>query len=464
MTLKDEREIKKFFERVQTFRKERSVNARLGDLLNGILKADDGRFYATLITGQVVKVKNNRVPSQMGWPIKIGYQSGSHLLQVLETWDIFSDQSIPDIPSHSETQQWPSIDTLWVRGEQILPGLFVPSTGLILQVYGFVYFISDSSGGLFHLLPNQEIDMTAYIPGSDAKFILIEVDDAGGLHYTSGSTVASRALLEYEHIPPPTNTFRPLVAVKVYFGQTEFIKNADDTDIIDLRWAGFGSGGQATAIEWADILNVPTEFNPDITVTNPLYPRIYTSTVAPTVNEDSSAGYKRGDVIIDTVALVVYQAASVAIGAAVWYSGGSGSGSGGGGDINIRIDGALAVAPNVYYVLITKDTTSTKVYITCDNPGTAGSTIVDVHLNGTTIFTTQANRPTLAYNDANGWAYSGAPDVVSFVEGDILIIDIDQIATGAEGLTLVLQGDSTGTAVNNNAVIAGKLYMSSNFR
>ncbi len=79
-----------------------------------------------------------------------------------------------------------------------------------------------------------------------------------------------------------------------------------------------------------------------------------------------------------------------------------------------------------------------KAYIYCKTPGTAGSTIVDINKNGTTIFTTQGNRPALAYDDADKKAESGTPDVTSLAEGDIVSIDIDQVAAGAADLSVII--------------------------
>jgi hypothetical protein len=113
-----------------------------------------------------------------------------------------------------------------------------------------------------------------------------------------------------------------------------------------------------------------------------------------------------------------------------------------------EVPGVLAVvAEAAPQWLVTGDTTINSWYIACDTLGTASSTIVDIHKNGTTIFTDQANRPTLAFNDGNGWAVSGVPDFVDFVAGDILTIDIDQVATGAADLVVMPQGTATADVV-----------------
>lgn len=104
-----------------------------------------------------------------------------------------------------------------------------------------------------------------------------------------------------------------------------------------------------------------------------------------------------------------------------------------------HVDGALAVGTEVGEArLLPQDMTFVKAYIYCKNPGTAGSTIVDINKNGVTIFTTQGNRPTLAWDDPDKKAVTVAPDVSTGVEGDIMAVDIDQIATGAGDLVIVL--------------------------
>jgi hypothetical protein len=67
---------------------------------------------------------------------------------------------------------------------------------------------------------------------------------------------------------------------------------------------------------------------------------------------------------------------------------------------------------------------------------TGASLIVDVHKNGTTIYTTQANRPTIA---ASGFAASEtAPDVTTITTGDYLTVDIDQVGSSVTGEDLTV--------------------------
>jgi len=109
------------------------------------------------------------------------------------------------------------------------------------------------------------------------------------------------------------------------------------------------------------------------------------------------------------------------------------------------VDGALAVITDVNEPWIMPEAgTILEVIAVVGENGSAGSTIVDVHKNGGTIFTVQADRPTIAHDDADRYDV-GTPDVTAFNQYDEFTMDIDQVATGAENLRviLVIQG-STG--------------------
>jgi hypothetical protein len=67
---------------------------------------------------------------------------------------------------------------------------------------------------------------------------------------------------------------------------------------------------------------------------------------------------------------------------------------------------------------------------------TGASLIVDVNKNGTTIFTTQSARPTIA---AAGVTATGTPAVTTLADGDYLTVDIDQIGSGTAGADLTVQ-------------------------
>jgi hypothetical protein len=68
---------------------------------------------------------------------------------------------------------------------------------------------------------------------------------------------------------------------------------------------------------------------------------------------------------------------------------------------------------------------------------TGTALLVDVLKNGSTIFTTRANRPTVA---AGGFtALSGTPDVTAWGVGAYLTVDVNQVGSTVPGADLTVQ-------------------------
>jgi hypothetical protein len=68
---------------------------------------------------------------------------------------------------------------------------------------------------------------------------------------------------------------------------------------------------------------------------------------------------------------------------------------------------------------------------------TGASLIIDVNKNGTTIYTTQGNRPTIAAG-ANAGGPGAAPDITALAAGDYLTVDIDQVGSTVAGSDLTV--------------------------
>jgi len=81
--------------------------------------------------------------------------------------------------------------------------------------------------------------------------------------------------------------------------------------------------------------------------------------------------------------------------------------------------------------------TIVKVKIYARTAPTGATLIVDVNKDGTTIFTTQGNRPTMAIGEHS--ADSGTPDVTTLAEGSRLDMDIDQIGSTVAGADLTVE-------------------------
>ena len=62
---------------------------------------------------------------------------------------------------------------------------------------------------------------------------------------------------------------------------------------------------------------------------------------------------------------------------------------------------------------------------------------VDVNLDGTTIYTNQANRPSIAAGDVTD--VGGTPDVITVPAGSYLTADVDTVGSGSPGDHLSIQ-------------------------
>lgn len=80
--------------------------------------------------------------------------------------------------------------------------------------------------------------------------------------------------------------------------------------------------------------------------------------------------------------------------------------------------------------------TISKVYLIVGTAPTGAAIICDVHLDGTTIFTTQANRPQIA--DGNNSGNSTSMDVTSWPDGSYLTGHIDQVGSTTPGANLTM--------------------------
>lgn len=102
-----------------------------------------------------------------------------------------------------------------------------------------------------------------------------------------------------------------------------------------------------------------------------------------------------------------------------------------------RADGRLRAISGLDPFQVLEAFSIASVELLRQHAGITGTTTVDINKNGTTIFTTQANRPSVASTDGDNATDSAVPDIVSFVASDIITLDIDAVETNAE--TLIVQ-------------------------
>jgi hypothetical protein len=106
-------------------------------------------------------------------------------------------------------------------------------------------------------------------------------------------------------------------------------------------------------------------------------------------------------------------------------------------EITYSITDALAVHNGLMRWYIEGIKTISNVIVSVSTAPVGSSIIFDVNKNGTTIFTTQANRPAIAEN--NYYDFSNIPDVTSLVQGDYLTIDVDQVGSTTAGANAVIR-------------------------
>lgn len=97
--------------------------------------------------------------------------------------------------------------------------------------------------------------------------------------------------------------------------------------------------------------------------------------------------------------------------------------------------GVLTAAAGKAFVVAPYGGVVKKIVARVGTAPTGAALIVDVNKNGTTIFTTQANRPTIAVSGVSA-TLAGLPDVLTFAAGDLLSIDIDQVGSTVAGANL----------------------------
>jgi len=231
-----------FQQLIDTKRTDIFIPARMGDKDKVVKGSKRGYVYCRLPNGQVIQVRNSKVAARPGRNVLLGYEpTRPGLLQVLAPRDSIVDDDMYDIPSHGDSHTWPEYDAAYVRDEQYLPLLAVPSGDWEVQIYRKVLLWPDQSA--YVLIADQKVDLTAHKITSGAKWVLLQADNTGVVTGKDGSLVDSRQLLTESNIPMPDADHIAPHAVKFYAGQKKLQKSKRVNDFLDLRFGAYGSGG-----------------------------------------------------------------------------------------------------------------------------------------------------------------------------------------------------------------------------
>jgi hypothetical protein len=116
-----------------------------------------------------------------------------------------------------------------------------------------------------------------------------------------------------------------------------------------------------------------------------------------------------------------------------------------GAPLAFTISGALSVGPRPIPMPVLRAGKITAVASSIGVTPVGGRVVADIHLNGTTIFTNQANRPTVMAGESVSEVTT--PDIQDVVPGDVLTFHVDEIGVAVPLLVQELVPTGTTTHV-----------------
>lgn len=186
---------------------------------------------------------NGRVPNRNDLPVTVGYdRTAPDLFQVLTVRQVYVQAGlpvVPEVPSHHETHEWPSVgdsdsdgsDVVFVDWRQVRNLRVSVDSGLTVLVESAPAYVN----GAWAFITEQSLNLSSYKPDSGARYVLVYLDDTGTIAARAGS-VTTKAALDISDCPVPQSDELPLAGVALYSGQTTISDDRDRQDIIDLRW------------------------------------------------------------------------------------------------------------------------------------------------------------------------------------------------------------------------------------
>ncbi len=374
--------------------------AKLGDGTGKVI-AGAGLVYVRIANMISVAACTN-IPPVTDLDVWVGYDPlQRNVLRVLGQREAIGNREYaPGVAAHAAMHEFlgdgplGGTDVIKVRLQQFMPLAVLPyDNNMRVIVYPGVVWLN----GEYKLIGDinsygkpvpKIIDFGEYYSPDDGKemFYLIGIDYEGKIQVIAGNQ-KDIGQLTLADIPETTNTIIYHLAAVRRVRNMGIVINRESSDIVDLR-----------------------------------FPMPHTHTVF-TQNRHGfvpAPGNALGRVLLDT---------------GEWGYVSSGSGG-----IDFYVDGVLAVVNGAAYYIVPKDMQIGDVYVYCQTSGTAGSTIIDIKRNGTSIFTTL---PEVAYNAPIGMI-SATPSVSDFQAGDRLRLDIVQTAEGAANLAVAISGSVSG--------------------
>lgn len=373
----------------------------------------------------------------------------------------------PYSPSHGNQHSFPPDvtsgggDILWVYGRQFMPLLAYPSGSagsLNAVVYNYPYYYNNDwkyAGGtgtpnLSGLKPTD----------GQARMVLLCMDtDTGNFYIVTGSTF-SAAITGTAGIMPylpdmVDNNDVPIAGIRLLSG-TSSLTWANLYDVRPYYTNQSQSGNAPTSAQYVTMAldatlgqeRVLTAGNA-VTITDAGANSTVTVGVSTGTFSLASHTHSIGSVVGS--GLLIYDSGvfkvtgtaidfadnlTVVVTGSIAYVHGQ-SGSGGTRTFTFAVPGTLTVGSIAVRLHAPQAGTISNVTATVGTAPTGASIIVDVNKNGTTIFTTQGNRPTITAGNQDD--LSSTPDVTSFVLNDVFTMDLDQVGSTIAGSDLIVQ-------------------------
>lgn len=388
-----------------------TASANLGNHEGVVSAGQRGRDYARLSNGQVIIVYNNIAPERFDTHVKIGIsKSLPGVWQVMEVREVYQLPATGFISNHAAQHMLGADDMLPVHRQQIMQftAFVSDGPGFLVQLFGG--HLLTTAG--FCLVDHQIVDVSTYLPasGEGALWLNLNADVEGVVSIQAGDPIEDVGLADVTTVPiPPQGSYR-ICSVLLSEGLAELTNEQLLVPMAlpaqELQPERLTSGTpldsdllvywDVTLHQWYSITfedliaSVPTPPAPEI-------PQVY-------------------EYVYETnVPSVVMQGP------------------------HFRIEGALAPAAGVGGIWIApEDGEFSTALIFCATSGSAGDTVVDLLLNGVSIFSTVPNRPTFNFAESTTQE-SELPDMIPFLKGDVVTCEIITAATGAADLSVNLR-------------------------
>lgn len=380
------------------------LRVQLGDM-NGHLYPDyaaDPNLVYYRRADQVHSVKNVIAPPILDLWVRIGVDPLDGQFQVLKVDGLQGGGTVVQVAGYppSSRYSWGGQDPVLISLRQFVPLRPTVNHGMTLSVDEGLLNLPGL--GWTYVAP-QEIDLFEYIPlGADtAVIVLIAINNDGDTVLTASDNISPLANAfpsgTLVNIPAtPNGTAKHICALRIYrqpdgHEQLALQESLTNTDLVDLRLWDTNDSGHTIQNEGSD-----------------LGERRYLNFVGNGINVTDDPG---NDATVVTLIAVSRMAV-------------------------FTFTGVLAVTPGTIRIYNKTGFTITvsQVFLSVSLAPTTQAIIVDINKNGTTIFTTQANRPQIAAGANTG--FTTTIDVPTLADGDYFTMDIDQVGSGTPGANL----------------------------